>query len=473
MKIPRSLPRSWAAFLLGILFLVGAILLVRWEDLPKAKLTPSDLTPLSLEGVHKILILAPHCDDETLGMGGLIQAAAQSGIEVRVVIATNGDGFPLATSEQLRKVYPKAKDFIRMGEVRQQESLNALAELGVSPDSVYFMSYPDRGTSPLLERNWSPSNPYRSPYSGASKSPYPRTYDPSSVYAGEDYLADLESIVSEYHPDLLVFPNPEDVHPDHWGLGAFTRLALAEVNHRDPAYQPGQITYLVHRPDYPVVRGRKPNLGLVPPPSLSSIYPNWLGWPLTPDQVTTKGAALQKYKSQWPLLRGLMESFIRSNELFAPVNSVDLQESVLGEPFFPFTWKDLLGKSITPVQLDPTRDVLSHKVAPGTDLKAVYLTGTPAGELWVCAQLHGKAGKEFRYSLRIKALTESGIVSFEARTRASAGQATVTRAGNYFCTQTTRTELGNPWAIFLEATVESPDPLLPLDQTAWQVVYIR
>ncbi|MGE5374769.1 MAG: PIG-L deacetylase family protein [Bacteroidota bacterium] len=472
MNKRRSLPRVWGITLFVLFLLIGIVLVVRWADLPKATFLPTELTPLSLDGVQKILVLAPHCDDETLGAGGLIQAAAQKGIEIRVAIATNGDGYRFATTEEFRKVYPTALDYIRMGEVRQKESLAALEKLGVQPQRVYFLSYPDRGTSPMMMKNWSSSDPYTSPYSKASKSPYPLTYNPSSVYAGEDYLADLESILDQYRPDLVVFPSPEDVHPDHWGLGAFTRLALSELSHHDPAYQPGQITYLVHRPDFPVVRGLNPAASLVPPPTLSSIYLDWLGWPLTLDQEIVKGNALRQYKSQWPLLKGLLVRFIRSNELFAPVTSSKLQEAVSGEVFDPGSWKNRLGAAIPPVQMDPTGDVLSHKVAPGTDLKAVYAARTPNGDLWFCARLHGRVLREVSYSLRLKSLTESGIRSFEAHTRPKPGQATLTRAGDYFCTTTSLKELGDPWAISVEATVESPDSLLPFDQTAWQIVDI-
>jgi LmbE family N-acetylglucosaminyl deacetylase len=433
----------------------------------------SDLTPLSLDGVQRILVLAPHCDDETLGSGGLIQAARQAGIEVRVVIATNGDGYMAATEKQSLDIYPAASDYIKLGQSRQQESLDALAQLGVPASDVYFLSYPDRGSRALWQTNWSPADPYRSPYSHATRSPYPLTYDPRAVYAGQDYLGDLISIVDGYRPDLVVSPNPEDVHPDHWGLAVFARVALAEISHRDPAYQPRQITYLVHRPDYPVLRGLKPAAGLVPPPALSAIYPDWLDFNLTPDQVKTKGQAVQSYRSQLPFLRGLMESFVRSNELFAPVQSVELPVVHAGEPLDPSTWQDVLGRPIPPVQLDPTGDVFSHKYAPETDLRRVYAAHSATGELWLCAELTGNGAREIRYSLHLKALTGTGVSAFDAYSRPRGSQAAVTRSGRYLCAKTTLGALGTPWAVLLNATVESLDSNLPYDQTAWQLINVK
>jgi LmbE family N-acetylglucosaminyl deacetylase len=439
----------------------------------KKRITSSELAPFSLDGVQRLLVLAPHCDDETLGSGGLIQAAVRSGIEVRVVIATNGDGYPFATAGEFRKLHLTPKDFIHMGEVRQQESLTALARLGVTPDKVFFLSYPDRGTPMLFERYWSSANPYSSPYTGTWDSPYSLTFNPASVYAGEDYLADITSIVDDFHPDLLVYPDPQDVHPDHWGLSAFARLALTELCHRKPDYQPKQITYLVHRPDYPEPRGLSPSKALVPPAALYAINPVWLNWNLTPDQIKGKEQAVGKYKSQLPLLRGLMESFIRSNELFAPVVSVDMLTATTGKPLDPSTWMDSRGEPISPVQLDPTGDVVSHKASPATDLKAFHAARTPAGDLWLCAELNGNAAKNIPYTIRIKSLTETGITSFEAHSHPKPGRAVLHLSEKYFCVTTTLAELGNPWAIFIEATVESPDPLVPFDQTAWQMVYVR
>ena len=214
-----------------------------------------DLSPLSLAGYHKLLVLSPHCDDETLGAGGLIHAALTAGLEVRVVIETNGDGYVFATMGEFRRIYPHASDFIHMGNVRQQESLSALRRLGLPESNVTFLSYPDRGTPEMWNDHWLAADPYESPFTESKRSPYPITYDPDAVYAGEDLLADLLAIIKSYRPDLIVYPHPDDVHPDHWGLSAFTRLALATAGRDDPDYHPTALAYLVHRPDFPEPHG--------------------------------------------------------------------------------------------------------------------------------------------------------------------------------------------------------------------------
>ncbi len=467
-----ALPR-WGYGIGLLLLFAGVTFAVRLAPQKQTVASAADLPPLLLDGVHRILVLAPHDDDETLGPGGLIWTALKAGIQVRVVLATNGDGYMAATAEEFRTLYPTAQDYIRMGELRQKETVAALALLGLPAGDVYFLGYPDHGTPALWEQHWSATSPYTSTYSGVSRSPYPDTYNPASVYAGEDYLADVMSIVDAYRPDLVVYPSPEDVHPDHWGLSVFTRLALTELNHRDPTFQPRQLTYLVHRPGFPEPRGLKPSASLLPPPALYAIDKDWLRLDLQPGAVTAKGQAVLAYQSQLPLLRGLMESFVRTNELFDQVSSVDLATVTVGDPLNPATWKDSQGQPIPPVELDPKGDVFSHRTVPATDLIATYAARNPSGELWMCAQLDQAAAPDFSYAIRLKALTPTGIDRFVAQTKPNPGQVGVSRSGDYYCAKTSLAELGNPWAIFMGAIVESPDTMYPFDQTAWQMIYVR
>ena len=467
----KTIWMGWGKVILIVLFLSAVVFLTRRLTLPAPGGAAADLKPFSLAGYQRLLILAPHCDDETLGTAGLILAAQRAGIQVRVVIATNGDGFLFAAMQDFRKVYPRSGDFIRFGELRQQESLAALKTLGVKPEQVTFLSYPDRGTPSEWNDHWSAQNPFRSPYSQDTKSPYPLTYNPNSVYAGEDYLADLMSILESYRPDLIVYPNPDDVHPDHWGLNVFTRLAIAEETHGDVTFRPAQFTYLVHRPDFPTIRGLKPQEGLVPPPALFNLYPDWFRWDLTPEDVVRKGQAVQAYRSQLPLLHGLMDSFVRANELFAPVDTVALSVVSAGNPLDPSTWTDANGQPIPPVERDPVGDFFVRSAIPGADLVAVYLARDNSNTLWICSQVRDEASTGVTHRLRLKALNANGVLSYEARTgEDQSGWKKATHSGVYTCAQVSLTELGNPWAVFVGADVEGGGRLM--DQTGWQMILL-
>ena len=432
----------------------------------------SDLHPLPLDGHQRILILAPHCDDESLGSAGLIQQALRKNIEVRVVIATNGDGFLFATMEDFHRFYPSHADFIRMGDLRQQESLAAMQVIGLRPDQVIFLSYPDRGTPALWNDHWSAQSPYRSPYIGDDKSPYPITYNPQSVYAGEDYLADLQSILASYRPDLIIYPHPNDVHPDHWGLSAFTRLAVALLEKADPSYRPDMYAYLVHRPDFPIPKGLLPNESLLPPALLYAIYPNWWRVDLSLSDTVIKGQAVLQYKSQLPLLHKLLVSFVRKNELFAQPQPATLADLSSGDAHDPASWQDASGQAIPPIQKDPTQDFFTRNAVTAADLVAAYAARTPENSLVICGQVRDSADSPLSYTLRVLAVGSQGVVHRTYKNHTARNGYHTTLSGYYFCSSEALADLGDPWLIFVGADVAEAGVGI-LDQIAWQQVNIE
>ena len=444
-----------------------ALLLVLAARSGAAPHTPV-LQALPLEGVRRLLVLAPHCDDETLGSGGLIQQVLRRGAQVRVVLATNGDGFLFATMEEYRRVYPRHADFVLMGALRQQESLTALGLLGVAEERVSFLSYPDRGSPALWSNHWSASEPYRSPYSGDDRSPYALTYNPSSVYCGEDYLADLQSVLAEFQPDLIMLPHSNDMHPDHWGLSVFARLAVALQEQASPGFRPAVYAYLVHRHDFPEPRGLLPAAELLPPEALWYVDPrvSWLRLDLSPEEVQRKQEAVLAYRSQIPLLRGLLESFVRRNELFEPALIFPLPLLSSGELLDPDGWRDAEGRAVEPVQPDPSRDVLMHTLMAGADLTDVYAGLRPDGSLAVCARLRGPALPELGYVLRVAAAGPQGVKHWLARSNRRPGALPARVAGPFIGMELPAEELGQPWYVLVEAEVHEPGPGV-LDQSAW------
>jgi LmbE family N-acetylglucosaminyl deacetylase len=457
------------AGLMGLLLLLSALY---FRSMAQGVPALNDLTPIPLAGHQRLLVLAPHCDDETLGAAGAILAAHRAGLDVQVVIATNGDGYRFATMEDFRRLYPHAQDFVRMGNLRQQESLAAMRVLGVNSAQVIFLSYPDRGTPALWNTHWSASAPYRSPYTEATRSPYPATYNPNSVFAGEDYLADLRSILAAYHPDLIIYPHPDDVHPDHWGLSVFTRLALAQLEQADPAYRPEAYAYLVHRPDFPTTKGLRPADTLMPPPLLYRISPDWFRIDLSATDTALKGEAVQQYTSQLPLLRGLMESLTRADEPFARPEPASLPTLHAGTPFDPAAWYDASGQMIGPVQKDPLRDNLSRLMVADADLTALYAARTADGSLVVCAQVRGRAIATLDYLLRIKSVGAEITSRVASSPEVQAGQVRATRSGAYVCDTVKLSDLGHPWLLLLAGDVEATGTGT-LDQIAWQLVYVN
>jgi len=78
------------------------------------------------------MVFAPHPDDETLGCGGTIILKRQAGTPVTCVFMTDGS----ASHRQ----YMQAD---QLSALRKSEAINAADVLGLSPEEVHFLNYPD------------------------------------------------------------------------------------------------------------------------------------------------------------------------------------------------------------------------------------------------------------------------------------------------------------------------------------------
>jgi LmbE family N-acetylglucosaminyl deacetylase len=169
--------------------------------------------PLLTPG-SRVLLFAPHPDDESLAAGIYLQRAVRAGAAVRVVYATDGERncWPQRVLE--RKVRLREMDRRRWGMRRRNEALDALQVLGIKPAGVRFLSLPDQGITDLL-------------LSDCGKT-----------------LQRLAHSIFDWQPTHLLAPSPRDTHPDHSALAILLRLALQ--NHFVARSGLTQLHYLVH-----------------------------------------------------------------------------------------------------------------------------------------------------------------------------------------------------------------------------------
>jgi len=267
----------------------------------------------------RILIVAPHPDDEVLGCGGLIQQAVANGAQVYVVLMTNGDASELAVVLGERELPWKPANMISLGRTRQEESLRALSALGVSPHHVHFLGFPNNGLVALWRpEHWRYSDLYQSPYTRVSFSPYARTFTPQAPYCGQQVLSDLSAILHQLRPTHIYVTHPRDIHPDHWATACFVgyALATAAVRGADWAEAAQLWGYLIHWPRYPAPMRSGVKLALLPPPELSGPEAQWYRLPLTPEEAKQKLADVKSYRSQAPHFDRLLLSFPRQDEIF-------------------------------------------------------------------------------------------------------------------------------------------------------------
>jgi len=215
----------------------------------------------------KLLIVAPHPDDESLATGGLLQRAFASQIPVRILFGTKGENNPWAQRfwERRWKIGPDERK--GWGERRRQEALNAISVLGGKPDCARFLNLPDQGITRLLMKG-----------------------DP-------ELLVLFAKEIEKWLPTLVVIPSMLDAHPDHSALSVVLSAVLDSFGNA-----PIQTwEYLVHEPQIAITRQPKTVR---------------LSLRLSSEEVYCKLKAILCHKTQVALSRGRFTRFSKVEEAY-------------------------------------------------------------------------------------------------------------------------------------------------------------
>jgi LmbE family N-acetylglucosaminyl deacetylase len=134
----------------------------------------------------RLLVIAPHPDDETIGCGLIAYETVKRGGSVWVAIATNGEDSRSGSRQEF------------IAEVRHAETSMATAVLGIKSKNVRWLNLPN-----------------------------------TNLTAHEDQLVLLvEEIVELCKPNVVLVTASSDPHPDHAALGRAARRAVFAT---DPA----------------------------------------------------------------------------------------------------------------------------------------------------------------------------------------------------------------------------------------------
>lgn len=161
---------------------------------------PPPLDPSGLDA-KRILVVAPHPDDESLGCGGLVSILADFGRRFHVVFVTDG-----GASHRGSKAWPRQ----RLAALRAEEAAEALCRLGIGGEPRTFLGLADAAMPPLASE------------------------------AGRAALASVAAVLNEFAPDLVLLPWRRDPHCDHrdsW------QLAHAAMN--QAAMKPATFEYAI------------------------------------------------------------------------------------------------------------------------------------------------------------------------------------------------------------------------------------
>jgi LmbE family N-acetylglucosaminyl deacetylase/SAM-dependent methyltransferase len=176
---------------------------------------PELARPLALDGCSRLIVVAAHPDDESLGAGGLISTAAAHGIPVTVLVATNGEA-----SHPHSPTHSPAD----LAAVRRVEVAAAVRVL--APDArVLLLDLPDgdlaQHRNSLEEALWDEAMRDAGPWENESGSGSGATTTGPSAAAGPT-AADT----------WLVAPWRQDGHPDHTVAGAAAALVAERTGTR-------------------------------------------------------------------------------------------------------------------------------------------------------------------------------------------------------------------------------------------------
>ncbi len=164
---------------------------------------------MKLTAADKILILAPHPDDELLSSFKLMRDGCRAGATVKVIFLTDGERNHLAHMRAKKKLFITAAAKKRYGLERRAEAGAALAVLGRVQSE--FWGFPDSGLTDALT-------------------------------AGGLHRR-LRLLLAAFAPTVLISPAPGEIHPDHNAVAALVEITLASL----PAdTRPSLLWYSLH-----------------------------------------------------------------------------------------------------------------------------------------------------------------------------------------------------------------------------------
>jgi LmbE family N-acetylglucosaminyl deacetylase len=209
----------------------------------------------------RVLVVAPHPDDESIATGGLLQVARAAGAACRVLLVTNGDNNPWPQRWQEKRWRIGPAERARWGARRRSEALASLQLLGLARTDVRCLGLPDLGLTDAL------------------------------MSGKPDVVALLHAQIEQFKPTRLILPALEDRHPDHNALDVLLRLSL--LRYSGPV--PQLFAFGVH--------------GAVHPSACAMLA-------LTKEQCDLKRAAIQKHATQMLLSRNRFIAYAQRQEPF-------------------------------------------------------------------------------------------------------------------------------------------------------------
>ena len=174
--------------------------------------------PVDLPPGRRVAVVAPHPDDELVGVGGTIAKHVAAGHQIRIVMVTSGEASASFLGQDLDTARAQ----------REDEAVAALEEVGIGADQVVFLRLAERDLSGGTHAG-------TAPVSGGTR-------------AVAQHGQALSEVLASFGPDLVYCPSPADGHSVHAAVASLLAASLAGLS------SVGHVAlYEVMTPIYPTV----------------------------------------------------------------------------------------------------------------------------------------------------------------------------------------------------------------------------
>ncbi len=406
----------------------------------------ADTEPLFLP-TDRVLIVAPHPDDEALATGGILQKTLKAGAAVKVLYLTNGEFNEISSITYRIKPCIVKSDYVKNGRMRKNEAVQAMAFMGLTRDDLVFLGYPDSGTLKIWQLFWGQTKPFKSFFTRINKVLNQDDLSFGHYYVGDSVLEDFKKVLGQFKPTHVFVTAPFDVNLDHQAAYLFLNAALLDVGKTLAVFPKVHLT-IVHSPKWPKPKTYAPEKKMEPPAIAGLGSPDWRSIPLSDEEIERKKDLVSLYKSQMAYSRNFMMAFVRPNEIFLDVD----YESVLRET----------GKSFEEVAADTEgpRRTVRYRIGPNELLIDIPLAYPPDEMGVLTSDIFGyRAGQSFA------AMPKLSLRFFGNRLTVKDGKMTLSDAGVVYKLQGLRLLVRVPLGL-----LKNPDYLFVSTRTARDVV---
>jgi LmbE family N-acetylglucosaminyl deacetylase len=450
---------KYKIILLSVLVISLAVMAYSYSEIPFYP--PEYPAGPSLNSGDRVLIVAPHPDDEVICNGGIIRYAVEHQIPVKVVVVTDGND---------TKTSPL---------IRHNETINGTKILGLKEEDVIFLGYKDGSLRSLLNDHWDDKNPFTAS-DGSQQINYPYALEKNVTYSGSSLANNLKNIITDFNPTIIVYPSGDDEQFDHQATTGFIEHVTTQTGYNGSKY-----TYLLHLPpNWPTPRSYYPEYYLVPPKQLVGMDngPEWSVFNLTTYQGRLKEESLRAYKTQIVPSSYLL-SFLRKNELFAEYSSINVSRNngnitendyarglqVPGELF-----TDAVGDGKNQGKEKPW-----DLVSVGMDINSAAITD----KSWISIKTVGEPSSSALYNVRLNIFNPEGTERVKISVEGGAAHLQREGIGNStsedipLIIKNNTMVLGIPSSLFKNnpyfiLSVDATKSGAVLDQTPWRVIKV-